>query len=186
MAYITHNIALTFPQDISNAYIDFAENFSDSAYDYCISEHVIPHITLCQIALEDLELHTKIVDALSDIVTKGFDIDPFGIGFRFGSKRHREKLWLELSFKKNDGLVALQKEVCDTVKQLKIKPLTVCDINYHPHLTFCNLRLNDPLPRINSVKSFNNIMSSQSAFLSFGQSDDNGQFLSVDWKKRLG
>jgi len=123
------NVVLKPPADLSQQLVLFAqENFADKADGYCLSDTVLPHITLCQFkANEAPEVSFGNVQKVPE---------PTVYQLRAGKEIHEGYLWAEILIKPEPWLNDLHCRVRDELISHGAEILTK---DYMPHQTFCRL-----------------------------------------------
>ena len=177
----THNIVLSFNDKTNSGFVQFAQDkFSSISDGYCLSEIVIPHVTLAQINLANFSAQEDLIASLSSINPENICLNPEGFAFRYGSSTHTGKIWIEIIIQKTKALLDVHNDVCKTLEIFDLKPLNAYGKNYHPHITFCRMSLDHQIPQILLPQNF--VHPIKKPFLCFGESDPNGQLLSILWK----
>ncbi len=163
------NVVLLPPIELSKALTDYSQkNFNSLAKGYCLSDDVLPHITLCQfkalakpdIAMNDIKMTPTLHSYL----------------LRMGEGQHQGYAWAELAVEYKEWLLHLHKYVVSKLAPLGVEILTK---NYTPHLTLCRI---DAV----NVKEIKNLKIPSEFYvpakpwtMAMGSSDENGQYLGV-------
>lgn len=184
MASPNYIVAFTFDKIFSDRLRGFAQKkFFDLAEGNCLSSKTIPHITVGQmnISTEEIEIIKKVI---INIPAFKPDFSVFSFSYRIGSQRHVGKLWAEINFKKSEFLENTHRIFCNEMEKNGIGVLNPIYENYHPHLTFARLSSDILLPSCQidpKILEFNPMH----VDLSYGECNQNGQFLKIEGKKWL-
>ena len=177
----THNIVLAFEERLSSNLVKFAQsNFEEISDGYCLSDQAIPHVTLSQVNLHDFSNIKGLQKELLNINLNKVVLCPTSFSFRYGYNDHEGFIWVEIGIRKSRDLVEAHKKVCEVLFSYDLKPLNAYGGEYHPHITFCRVRLGSKTPEMQFETFLTQTI--EGSFLAFGESDHNGQLLNILWK----
>ncbi|MEM9469764.1 MAG: hypothetical protein AAF988_06335 [Pseudomonadota bacterium] len=165
------NSVLLPPSDIAKRLVEYAqEHCATVADNYCLSDQVLPHITLCQFQADDISI-------FQDIEIKSpIDIELKKSNIREGDGIHNGYAWFELEVTKSEALVALQGKVAQTINERAGNISTRIGNGYHPHLTFCRTQF-DKMNYLKSLKVPKKFLGLKKNYnFEIGYSDENGQY----------
>lgn len=158
-----YNAVLLPPEKTSKEIINFAKtHYADIADGYCLSDDVLPHITLCQFK-NNIMLDLNYTQTIDTPIFSQTNI-------RSGEGIHAGYDWIELLVKKEESLTRLAANVKDEITSLGGEVLTK---KYNPHLTLCRFQSE----RVKEIEFPFDIFNDKDKWkFSVGKSDMNGQF----------
>ena len=168
-----YNIALIpASQSVNTALYREAERFKDRADGYCLEKNVaLPHATLCQfMAAEKEALHI-----LSLYETRHCPVNIQDLYANEGQEHRAGTSWIGYAVKPAPELLALQKEIYDTLKAQDLEVLTRTPEAYFPHFTLALVSASPPVKRA-IPDTLNQTIECR---IQLGLSDDNGQLLKI-------
>ncbi len=168
-----YNAVLLPPESLARKITDFAQSvFADQADSYCLSNKVLPHITLCQYQCNGETPDFSEISSVLEVALAGY-------GARHGTKAHAGFMWPELTVYKTQSLVSLQGKVAAYLDNKGIKTTTDIGDYYWPHVTLC--RIGETSYKSTSVLLLEDVSFGKNLpwTFAYGCSDENGQFLGV-------
>lgn len=145
---MNYMIALASPQEIRGKYIQAAQKLFSSASDkYLLSEHSLPHITLCQFDCEEKDA-TAIWDELTDLKMHSYSVRFNGFSFIKGLDVHRDFYWAELSIARDEEIMKIYRTTDAIIHSHGFTCLNEQGDGYRPHLTLARIRLPDTFQKL--------------------------------------
>lgn len=169
---ITHNIALTFDDEMNTHFVEFAQrHLSDSHAGYILGAGSIPHITLTHLNMsaEQEQIAQKVFETLECPITS---IDVLNI--YSAARENIDRLYCGYTVRKSKALVEYQAYIAQILKNEGIETTTASGDLYFPHITLGNFSGAVAPSWDMSAAIFEDTRLDTS--LSFGYSDDIGQF----------
>jgi len=159
------NAVLLPPEEVSKDIVNFTtDNLKHFAEGYCLSNLVLPHITLCQFKSYK-KPHSY---EHADLKVPSFK----ELNLRTGTGKHKGFYWVELLIEKESWLLDLAHQTQQNIEKNDGMVLTA-EKNYKPHLTLCRTKQN----QINMLDFPFEIFNKKEAWqFAIGASDENGQF----------
>ena len=141
-------IALTAPLEIREKYIQAAQKLFSSVSDkYLLSEHSLPHITLCQFdcGQQDVIVISK---ELEELKMNSYLVRFTGFAFVRGLEVHRDFYWAELSVARDTEIMKIYRTTAAIIHSHELTCLNEQDDLYRPHLTLARIRLPDTIQKL--------------------------------------
>lgn len=169
----TYNYALRFDELLGKEIVNFSKKFTQGIDElFCLDGNSIPHATIVKFQLDN-EIDDELISKVAQNSPKTIPVNFYGLTF-LPSKNGG--IWVEISFLKNDALLALQDNIVRVLKNAKIKN-KVGDL-YRPHITIGKIT-NDNL--IKTIRLDYNLLRRKQvlAIPSLGSSGSDFEFFSL-------
>lgn len=139
----SYMIALIPPQDMIMTCTQAAQKlFSSVSDDYLLSEHSLPHITVCQFECEQKQIAQAVwKEVASQITTHSVPVQLRGISFIKGLEAHRGFYWAELAVARDEELMKMHRLAVVVTQARGLTCLNEIGDLYRPHLTLARIRL---------------------------------------------
>lgn len=175
MSKITHNIALTFDDEMKTYLVDFAQkHLSDIQAGYILGAGSVPHITMTHLNLntEQAQIAQKVFEGLECPIDS---IDVLNI--YSAARGNIDRLHCGYTVRKSKPLVEYQSYVAEKLRREGIETTTGSGDLYFPHITLGNFSgvLAPAWDMSTAICEGTHVDTS----LSFGHSDDIGQFTNI-------
>ncbi len=142
----SYMIALIPPQDMIMTCIQAAQKlFSSVSDDYLLSEHSLPHITVCQFECEQKQIAQAVWNEVSSQTTPSLPIRLKGVSFIKGLEAHRGFYWAELAVARDEELMKMHRLAVVIIQERGLTCLNEIGDLYRPHLTLARIRLPESL-----------------------------------------
>lgn len=169
---ITHNIALTFGDEMNTHFVEFAQrHLSDIQAGYILGIGSIPHVTLTHLNMsaEQAQMAQQVFEALECPIDS---IDVLNI--YSAARENIDRLYCGYTVRKSKALVEYQAYVAENLRREGIETTTGSGDLYFPHITLGNF--SGALAPTWDMDAAICEGTHLDASLSFGYSDDIGQF----------
>ena len=175
MSKITHNIALTFDEETSACLVEFAQrHLSDIQAGYILGAGSVPHVTLTHLnmSVEQAQIAQQVFETLECPIDS---IDVLNI--YSAARENIDRLYCGYTVRKSKLLVEYQSYVAEKLRREGIETTTSGGDLYFPHITLGNFSgaLAPPWDMSTAICEGTCLDTS----LSFGYSDDIGQFTNI-------
>jgi 2'-5' RNA ligase len=166
-------ICLIFPPEQRQSLVRIAQmHYAAMAKNYCLSDKIIPHLTLCQFYANDIKaLPTR----LNEMRIPKYIKMAHG-HIRRGRNEHEGFDWVEIAVEKDRALTTLKSKVDEVLDFFEMYKRTPGGIEYSPHITLARVSAGTKVAVPISVDGL------IPCILALGRIDTNGQLLKIEWQ----
>ncbi|OGN63359.1 MAG: hypothetical protein A3E80_02885 [Chlamydiae bacterium RIFCSPHIGHO2_12_FULL_49_9] len=139
----SYTISLVLPQKTAIPYIRAAQGlFSSTSDSYLLSEHSLPHITVCQFECDQGQIaHAIWKEFAKQTDDLSISVRFTGVSFTKGIGGHQEFYWAELVIARDAAIMKAHHLAVTAVQNRGLVLLNEIGDLYYPHLTLARIRL---------------------------------------------